>query len=157
MTDSVRAAEPRGSSRHPVWGLIAQVLGALGIILAILFIVGAWTGQGWADQAVHDLMRTVDDTASGAVTDVHEVTILLEEQAMSTDNDPDTQAAFAAGAELSRTVEGQLADVQAQAGDVGDALVTTITLTAVVVTALLIYQVLLHGALWTLGRHWRRD
>jgi hypothetical protein len=133
------------------------MLGVLGILVAILFIVGTWTGQGWADQAVHDLMRAVDDTASGAVTDMHQVTRMLEEQAASAANDPDTQAAFAAGADLARTVEAQLADVQTQAGSVGDTLVSAVTITALVISALLIYQVLLHGALWTLGRHWRRD
>jgi hypothetical protein len=148
---------PAASRRHPRWGIVAQVIGILGVALIVLMVAGTWLGRGWAERNVRDLVLNVDDAAFGAVSQVHELTTEFERQAILTTNDADTQAVFASGAELARSVEVQLADVQTQAGGVGDTLVSAVTVTALVTTAVLVYQVLLHGALWTLGRHWRRD
>lgn len=136
---------------------MAQTLGVLGVVLAVSMVAGTWVGQAWADQSVRDLTVSVDDAASGAVAQVHELTVQLEQQAGSATNDPDTQAAFAAGAELARGVETQLATVQAEADQVAETMTSVVTVSALLVTAALVYQIMVHLGIWTLGRHWRRD
>jgi hypothetical protein len=148
---------PTASRRHPRWGIVAQTLGVLGVLLVVLMVAGTWLGRGWADQSVRDLIVNVDDAASGAISQVHGMTAALEQQAVLTTNDADTQAVFASGAELARGVETQLATVRTEADKIGDTMAGVVTVTALIVVVLLIYQILLHVSLWTLGRHWRRD
>jgi hypothetical protein len=155
--DEPVATDPGTSRRHPGWGLVAQVLGLVGVLIALLLVVGTWAGQGWVDQGVQDLVVQVDDAASDAMTQIREVTTELEQQALLATSDADTRAAFAAGAELARGVEAQLLTVQEEAGNVADTLLGVVTVTALLVTAMLVYQILVHLGIFTLGRHWRRD
>ena len=132
-------------------------MGVFGVVLAVLMIAGTWAGQGWADQSLQDLTLSVGEAASDAIAQVHDVTAELEQQAGLATNDADTRAAFAAGAELARGVETQLATVQVEADKVTDTMTSVVTVAALLVSVVLVYQILMHVGIWTLGRHWRRD
>ncbi len=80
----------------------------------------------------------------------------LDEQAGRAVN-ADAQALLEEGADLVREVGAQVTSVEGQIGDLVDSLLTTLLVIVGMLTVLLAYLIVIHGGIWTLGRHWRRD
>jgi hypothetical protein len=80
----------------------------------------------------------------------------LDEQAGRAVN-ADAQALLQEGADLVRDVGAQVASVEGRIGDLVDSLLTTLLVIVGMLTVLLAYLIVIHGGIWTLGRHWRRD
>jgi hypothetical protein len=145
-----------GGRRHPRLGIVAQVTAIVGAVGLVLAIGLTWLVYGSTSGAVDRLMADLDATASEAQGKYDAAAAALEEQAGKALN-PDAQALLQDGADLVRSVGTQVASVETQIGDLVDSLLTVLLVIVGILTALLAYLVLLHGGIWTLGRHWRRD
>lgn len=149
-------AQGGGGRRHPRWGIVAQataIFGAVGLVLAIGL---TWVVYSSTSGAVNGLMAGLDATASEAQGKYDAAAAALDEQAGKAVN-PDAQALLQDGADLVREVGTQVASVESQIGDLVDSLLTVLLVIVGMLTALLAYLALIHGGIWTLGRHWRRD
>lgn len=145
-----------GGRRHPRWGIVAQVtaiVGAVGLVLAIGF---SWVLYSSTSGAVNGLMADLDTVAAEAQGKYDAAAAALDEQAGRAVN-ADAQALLQDGAELVREVGTQVASIEGQIGDLVDSLLAALLVIVGMLTALLAYLVLVHGGIWTLGRHWRRD
>ena len=145
-----------GGRRHPRWGIVAQVtaiVGAVGLVLAIGF---SWVVYSSTSGAVNGLMADLDAVAAEAQGKYDAAAAALDEQAGRAVN-ADAQALLQDGAELVREVGTQVASIEGQIGDLVDSLLAALLVIVGMLTALLAYLVLVHGGIWTLGRHWRRD
>ena len=74
--------------RHPRWGVVAQVTGAVGVVLLVLMIAGTWLGYSYTDQGVHGLVGDMDAAAAKAVEQANAVAVALDQQAAQSGNDP---------------------------------------------------------------------
>ena len=153
MEQSVVAARGR---RHPRWGIVAQVVGVLGITLLVLATAATWVGWGVSDQAVDTLVGSLDTAATDAIAKAEQVAIALENEA-GTATDPETAQVLRDGAILTRALEARVSDIDDQVGDLSGTTRLVLPLVAGTATGLLIYLILVHAGVWTLGRHWRRD
>lgn len=63
MQESHTAAE----SRRPRLGLVAQVAGALGVVLCVLLIAGLWFGRGWIGDAADSLTAAAEQATARAI------------------------------------------------------------------------------------------
>ena len=148
---------PAGSRRHPRWGIVAQVVGGVGVVVLALMIAGTWLGYGWTNDAVHHLSSDLETSATSAVQQAEQVAVALEQQAAQPSLDPQTAALLVQGAQLTREAERQVTSLQGRIGDLSDATVVALLALAGVGTGFLVYLALIHAGVFTLGRHWRRD
>jgi hypothetical protein len=132
---------------------VTAIVGGVGLALAIGL---TWVVYGSTSRAVNDLMVDLDAMTAEAVGKYDAAAAALDEQAGMAP-DPDGQALLQDGADLVREVGTQVASVGARIGDLADSILAALLVVAGMLTALLAYLVLIHGGLWTLGRHWRRD
>jgi hypothetical protein len=151
---SVQAVE--GGRRHPRWGLVAQVTAIVGAIGLVLAIGLTWAVYSSTSGAVNGLMADLDAMAAEAQGKYDAAAAALDEQAGRAVN-ADAQALLEEGADLVREVGTQVTSVEGQIGDLVDSLLTTLLVIVGMLTVLLAYLILVHGGIWTLGRHWRRD
>lgn len=148
---------PASGRRHPRWGIVAQVVGAAGVVVLVLMILGTWFGYSFTTDAVHRALGDLDSAATSAVQQAEQVAIALEQQAADPTTDAETAQLLRQGAELTRKASGQVTDVQGQVGDLEDAAKLALLAVAGVGTGFLVYLMLIHAGVFTLGRHWRRD
>jgi hypothetical protein len=142
--------------RHPRWGIVAQVTASVGGIGLALAIGLTWAVYSSTSGAVNGLMADLDAMTAEAQGKYDAAAVALDEQAGVLVN-ADAQALLQDGADLVREVGTQVASVEGQIGDLVDSLITALLVIVAMLTALLAYLVLIHGGIWTLGRHWRRD
>lgn len=152
---AVQAADG-GGRRHPRWGIAAQVAAIVGAIGLVLTIGLAWVVAGSASGTVNGLMADLDAATAEAWEKYDAAAGALDAAADSAVN-ADLQAILRDGADLLREIGTQVVSVESRIGDAVDTLLAALLLILGVLTALLAYLVLVHGGLWTLGRHWRRD
>ena len=145
-----------GGRRHPRWGIVAQVTAIVGAIGLVLAIGLTWVVYSSTSGAVNGLMADLDAMTAEAQGKYDAAAAALDEQAGRAVN-ADAQALLQDGADLVREVGTQVASVEGQIGDLVDSLITALLVIVGMLTALLAYLVLVHGGIWTLGRHWRRD
>ena len=142
--------------RHPRWGIVAQVTAIVGAVGLVLAIGLTWVVYSTTSGAVNTLMADLDATTAEAQGKYDAAAAALDEQAGRAVN-ADAQALLQDGADLVREVGTQVASVEGQIGDLVDSLITALLVIVGMLTALLAYLILVHGGIWTLGRHWRRD
>jgi hypothetical protein len=142
--------------RHPKWGIVAQVTAIVGGICLVLAIGLTWVVYGSTSGTVNGLMAELDATTAEAQGKYDAAAVALEELAAKVAN-PDAQALLQDGADLVRTVGTQVASVNDRIGNAVDSLITALLIIVGLLTVLVAYLVLVHGGIWTLGRHWRRD
>jgi hypothetical protein len=147
-----------GSSgrRHPRWGIVAQVtaiVGAVGLVLAMGLM---WVVYDSTSGTVNSLVADLEATTTEAQGKYDAVAAALDEQAGRVVN-PDGQALLQDGADLVREVGTQVASIDDQIGDLADSILAALLVIVGMLTALLAYLIVIHGGIWTLGRHWRRD
>lgn len=152
-----QSSAPARSRRHPTWGIVAQLVGAAGMIVLVLMILGTWFGYSFTTDAIHRALGDLDSAATSAVQQAEQVAVALEQQAADPTTDADTAELLRQGAELTRQGAGRVTDVQGQVGDLEDAAKLVLLGLAGVGTGFLVYLVLIHAGVFTLGRHWRRD
>jgi hypothetical protein len=152
---TVQAAGGPGQ-RHPRWGVVAQVTAIVGGICLVLAIGLTWVLYSSTSGAVNGLMADLDATTAEAQGKYDAAAAALDELAGRASN-ADAQALLQDGADLVREVGSQVASVESQIGGLVDSLITALLVIVGMLTALLAYLVLVHGGIWTLGRHWRRD
>ena len=152
-----QSSAPATSRRHPGWGIVAQLVGAAGVVVLVLMILGTWLGYGFTTDAVHRALGDLDTAATSAVQQAEQVAVALEQQAADPTTDAETAMLLRQGAELTRQASGQVVEVQGQVGDLEDAAKLALLAAAGVGTGFLVYLVLIHAGVFTLGRHWRRD
>ena len=145
-----------GGRRHPRWGIVAQVTAIVGAVGLVLAIGLTWVVYSSTSGAVNGLMADLDAMTAEAQGKYDAAAAALDEQAGRAVN-ADAQALLQDGADLVREVGTQVTSVEGRIGDLVDSLLTTLLVIVGMLTALLAYLVLLHGGIWTLGRHWRRD
>jgi hypothetical protein len=116
----------------------------------------SWTVYNATSGGVDSLLSQLDAVTSEAVGTYDAVATALDDLAGVAAN-PDAQALLQDGADLVRGVGDQVASIESQIGDLVDSLLTTLLVVLGLLTALLAYLVVIHGGIWTLGRHWRRD
>jgi len=153
MEQSVIAPSSR---RHPLWGIVAQTVGVLGITVLLLAAAVTWIGWGASDQAVGTLVGDLDTAATDAIATAEEVAVALEKEA-GTATDPETAQVLRDGAALTRALQTRVSDIDRQVGDLSGTTRFVLLVVTGTATGLLIYLILIHAAVWTLGRHWRRD
>jgi hypothetical protein len=145
-----------GGRRHPRWGIVAQVtaiVGAVGLVLAMGLM---WVVYDSTSGTVNSLLADLDATATEAQGKYDAAGAALDDQADRAVN-ADAQALFQDGADLVRDVGAQVASVESRIGDTVDSLLSALLVTVGMLTVLLAYLIVIHGGIWTLGRHWRRD
>jgi hypothetical protein len=142
--------------RHPRWGIVAQVTAIVGSVGLVLAIGLTWAVYSSTSGAVNGLMADLDAMAAEAQGKYDAAAAALDEQAGRAVN-ADAQALLEEGADLVREVGTQVTSVEGQIGDLVDSLLTTLLVIVGMLTVLLAYLILVHGGIWTLGRHWRRD
>ncbi len=145
-----------GGRRHPRWGIVAQVtaiVGAVGLVLAMGLM---WVVYDSTSGTVNSLLADLDATATEAQGKYDAAGAALDDQADRAVN-ADAQALFQDGADLVRDVGAQVASVESRIGDTVDSLLSALLVIVVLLTVLLVYLIVIHGGIWTLGRHWRRD
>jgi hypothetical protein len=145
-----------GGRRHPRWGIVAQVTAIVGAVGLVLAIGLTWVVSSSTSGTVNGLMSDLDATAAAAQEKYDAAAAVLDEQADRAIN-ADAAALFRDGADLLREVGSQVVTVEDRIGDAVDSLLTVLLVTVGMLTVLLAYLVLVHGGIWTLGRHWRRD
>jgi hypothetical protein len=150
------SAAGEGGRRHPGWGVVAQVTAIVGAIALVLAIALFWVAYGTASQGVNGLMGDLDAAVAEAQGKYESVGAALDTQAGVAPN-PDAQALLQDGADLVRGIGAQLASVEEQIGSLVDGLFAALLAIVALLTALLVYLILVHAGIWTLGRHWRRD
>jgi hypothetical protein len=154
---SARAEEATdGGRRHPRWGIAAQVTAIVGAVLLVLVTGLTWAVYVSTSQRANDLVAQLDATTAEAQEKYDAVAASLEGLAGLAPN-PDTQSLLQDGADLVRDVGAQVASIDQQVGDLVGSVFWALLLIVGFLTALLAYLVLIHGGIWTLGRHWRRD
>ena len=154
--DATVQAVGGGGRRHPRWGIVAQVtaiVGGLGLVLAIGL---TWVVYDSTSGTVNALLADLDAITAEAQGKYEAAGAALDEQAGRAVN-ADAQALLEEGADLVREVGTQVTSVEGQIGDLVDSLITALLVIVGMLTALLAYLVVVHGGIWTLGRHWRRD
>lgn len=154
--DATVQAVGGGGRRHPRWGIVAQVtaiVGAIGLVLAMGLM---WVVYDSTSGTVNSLMAELDATTTEAHGKYDAAGAALDEQAGRAVN-ADAQALLEDGADLVRDVGAQVASVEGRIGDLVDTLLATLLVIVGMLTALLAYLIVIHGGIWTLGRHWRRD
>jgi hypothetical protein len=149
-------AAGEGGQRHPRWGVVAQVTAIVGAIALVLAIALLWVVYGTASQRVDGLMGDLDAAVAEAQGKYDTAGAALDEQAGVAPN-PDAQALLQDGADLVRSIGAQLASVEEQLASLVDGLCAALLAIVALLTALLLYLMLVHAGIWTLGRHWRRD
>jgi hypothetical protein len=145
-----------GGRRHPRWGIVAQVtaiVGAVGLVQAMGLM---WVVYDSTSGTVNSLLADLDATATEAQGKYDAAGAALDDQADRAVN-ADAQALFQDGADLVRDVGAQVASVESRIGDTVDSLLSALLVTVGMLTVLLAYLIVIHGGIWTLGRHWRRD
>jgi hypothetical protein len=145
-----------GGRNHPRWGIVAQVtaiVGAVGLVLAMGLM---WVVYDSTSGTVNSLLADLDATATEAQGKYDAAGAALDDQADRAVN-ADAQALFQDGADLVRDVGAQVASVESRIGDTVDSLLSALLVIVVLLTVLLVYLIVIHGGIWTLGRHWRRD
>ena len=157
MVADVTVLAVAGSGRrHPRWGVVAQVTAIVGAVGLVLAIGLAWVVYSSTSGAVDSLMADLDAMTAEALGTYDAAAAALDEQAGTAVND-DAQALLQDGADLVREVGAQVESIGGRIGDLVDSLLAVLLVIVGMLTALLAYLVLVHGGLWTLGRHWRRD
>jgi hypothetical protein len=136
--------------------VVAQVTALVGAGVLMLAIGLSWTVYNATSGGVDSLLSQLDAVTSEAVGTYDAVATALDDLAGVAAN-PDAQALLQDGADLVRGVGDQVASIESQIGDLVDSLLTTLLVVLGLLTALLAYLVVIHGGIWTLGRHWRRD
>ncbi len=154
--DTTLQAVGGGGRRHPRWGIVAQVTAIVGAIGLVLAIGLTWAVYSSTSGAVNGLMADLDAMAAEAQGKYDAAAAALDEQAGRAAN-ADAQALLEEGADLVREVGTQVTSVEGQIGDLVDSLLTTLLVIVGLLTVLLAYLIVIHGGIWTLGRHWRRD
>jgi hypothetical protein len=154
--DATGRAAAGGGRRHPRWGIVAQVTAILGGAGLLLLIGLTWVVYSSTAGTVNSLMADLDAMTAEAQGKYDAAAAALDEQADKAVN-ADAQALFQDGADLVREVGTKVASIEAQLGGLVDSLVTTLMVIVGLLTAMLAYLILIHGGIWTLGRHWRRD
>lgn len=154
--DATVKAVGGGGRRHPRWGIAAQVTAILGAAGLLLLIGLTWVVYSSTTGTVNSLMADLNAMTAEAQGKYDAAAAALDEQAGKAVN-ADAQALFQDGADLVREVGNKVASIEAQLGGLVDSLVTTLMVIVGLLTALLAYLILIHGGIWTLGRHWRRD
>jgi hypothetical protein len=142
--------------RHPRWGIVAQVTAIVGGIGLALAIGLTWAVYSSTSGAVNGLMADLDAMTAEAQGKYDAAAVALDEQASSAAN-ADAQALLQDGADLVREVGAEVTSVTGRIGDLVDSLLTVLLVIVGMLTVLLAYLVVVHGGIWTLGRHWRRD
>jgi hypothetical protein len=132
---------------------VTAIVGAIGLVLAIGL---TWAVYSSTSGAVNGLMADLDAMAAEAQGKYDAAAAALDEQAGRAVN-ADAQALLEEGADLVREVGTQVTSVEGQIGDLVDSLLTTLLVIVGLLTVLLAYLIVIHGGIWTLGRHWRRD
>ncbi len=152
------SVEEAGGSgrRHPGWGVVAQVTAVVGGLILVLAIALSWTVYNTTSGGVDSLLAELDAVASEAGGKYDAAATALEDLAGVAAN-PDAQALLQDGADLVRGVGEQVASIEDKIGDLLGSLLATLLIILGLLTALLAYLVVIHGGIWTLGRHWRRD
>jgi hypothetical protein len=145
-----------GGRRHPRWGIVAQVTAIVGSVGLVLAIGLTWVVYDSTSGTVTSLMAELDATTAEAQGKYDAAAVALDEQAGRAVN-ADAQALLQEGADLVRDVGAQVASVEGRIGDLVDSLLTTLLIIVGMLTVLLAYLIVIHGGIWTLGRHWRRD
>jgi hypothetical protein len=145
-----------GGRRHPRWGIVAQVTAIVGGIGLALAIGLTWAVYSSTSGAVNGLMADLDAMTAEAQGKYDAAAVALDEQASSAAN-ADAQALLQDGADLVREVGAEVTSVTGRIGDLVDSLLTVLLVIVGMLTVLLAYLVVVHGGIWTLGRHWRRD
>jgi hypothetical protein len=145
-----------GGRRHPRWGIVAQVTAIVGAVGLVLAIGLTWVVYDSTSGTVTSLMAELDATTAEAMGKYDAAAAALDEQAGRAVN-ADAQALLEDGADLVRDVGAQVASVEGRIGDLVDSLLTTLLVIVGMLTVLLAYLIVIHGGIWTLGRHWRRD
>jgi hypothetical protein len=149
-------AQDGGGRRHPRWGIVAQVTAIVGAVGLVLAIGLTWVVYDSTSGTVTSLMAELDATTAEAQGKYDAAAAALDEQAGRAVN-ADAQALLQEGADLVRDVGAQVASVEGRIGDLVDSLLTTLLVIVGMLTVLLAYLIVIHGGIWTLGRHWRRD
>lgn len=142
--------------RHPRWGIVAQVAAIVGAIGLVLTIGLTWVVAGSASGTVSGLMADLD-AATAEAWEKYEAAAGALDAAADNAVNSDAQALLRDAADLLREIGAQVVSVESRIGDAVDTLLAVLLLILGVLTVLLAYLVLVHGGLWTLGRHWRRD
>jgi hypothetical protein len=145
-----------GGRRHPRWGIVAQVTAIVGVIGLVLAIGLTWAVYSSTSGAVNGLMTDLDAMTAEAQGKYDAAAAALDEQASRAAN-ADAQALLQDGADLVREVGAEVTSVTGRIGDLVDSLLTVLLVIVGMLTVLLAYLVVVHGGIWTLGRHWRRD
>jgi hypothetical protein len=115
-----------------------------------------WVVYDSTSGTVNSLLADLDATATEAQGKYDAAGAALDDQADRAVN-ADAQALFQDGADLVRDVGAQVASVESRIGDTVDSLLSALLVIVVLLTVLLVYLIVIHGGIWTLGRHWRRD
>jgi hypothetical protein len=147
---------PGAGRRHPRWGIVAQVTAIVGAIGLALAIGLTWVVYDSTSGAVNGLMADLDAMTAEAQGKYDAAAAALDEQAGRAAN-ADAQALLQDGADLVREVGAEVTSVTSRIGDLVDSLLTVLLVIVGMLTVLLAYLVVVHGGIWTLGRHWRRD
>jgi predicted PurR-regulated permease PerM len=142
--------------RHPRWGIVAQVTAIVGSVGLVLAIGLTWVVYSSTSGTVNGLLADLDAMTADAQGKYDAAAMALDEQAGRALNE-DAQSLLEDGADLVLEVGTQVASVEGQIADLVTSLLSTLLVVVGMLTALLAYLVLVHGGLWTLGRHWRRD
>ncbi len=145
-----------GGRRHPRWGIVAQVTAIVGAVVMVLAIVLTWAVYASTSQRANDLVAQLDATAAEAQEKYDTAATSLDGMA-SVATDPDVKSLLQDGAALARDRGAQVASTDQQVGDLVASILWTLLVIVGLLTALLAYLVFIHGGIWTLGRHWRRD
>jgi hypothetical protein len=145
-----------GGRRHPRWGIAAQVTAIVGAVVMVLALVLTWAVYASGSERANGLVADLDATASEAQGKYDAAAAALDGMA-SVASDPDVQSLLQDGAALARDMAAQVASTDQQVGDLVASILWTLLVIVGFLTALLAYLVLIHGGIWTLGRHWRRD
>ncbi len=135
MEQSVIAPSHR---RHPLWGIVAQTVGVLGITVLLLAAAAAWIGWGASDQAVGTLVGALDTAATDAIAMAEEVAVALEKEA-GTATDPEAAPVLRDGAALTRALQTQVSDIDRQVGDLSGTARFVLLVVAGSATGLLMY------------------
>lgn len=144
------------SRRHPTWGIVAQVVGAFGIVVLTLAIAATWFGWSVSGDAMTGLVGDLDTAAADAIVKAEAIAIVLEDEAAGT-TDAATAEALRQGATLTRELQGKVTEIDAELADVSGTVRLVLLITAGAATGVLVYLILVHAGVFTLGRHWRRD
>jgi predicted PurR-regulated permease PerM len=132
---------------------VTAIVGAVGLVLAMGLM---WVVYDSTSSTVNSLVADLEATTTEAQGKYDAAAAALDEQAGRAVN-PDGQALLEDGADLVREVGAQVGSIDGQVGNLVDSLLTVLLVIVGLLTALLAYLVLVHGGIWTLGRHWRRD